>query len=78
MKIIKKGILPENILYEGTCGHCHCEVECNYTEVSKRNRGNRYSGELIEYSVPCPTKGCNRQIILTEKPDTSLIENLMR
>jgi|FAXJ01.1.fsa_nt_gi hypothetical protein len=67
MKIIRKGILPTNIIYTGTCGYCHCELECNYTEVSKRDLGDRYSGEIIEHSIPCPTKGCSRQIILNEK-----------
>lgn len=78
MKIIRKGVLPENIIYTGECKHCNCIIECNYTEVSRRNLGDRYSGEFIEHSTPCPTKGCSRQIILTEKADTGLIEKLLR
>ena len=78
MKIIRKGRLPENIIYEGECKHCHAEVECNSTEITKHNLGDRYSGEFLEYYVLCPTQGCGRRIILTEKPETSLIETLMR
>jgi len=69
MKIIRKGVLPEDIIYTGECKHCGCQLECNYTEVSRRNLGDRYSGEFIEHSVTCPTPRCGRRIILTEKPE---------
>lgn len=68
MKILRKGILPQNIIYTGSCRRCNAQVECNYTEVTRRDLGDRYSGEFIECSVPCPTKGCGYTIILIEKP----------
>jgi hypothetical protein len=70
MKITRKGTLPENILYTGECRHCHAEVECNATEITKHNLGDRYSGEFIENYVLCPTQGCGRRIILTERMES--------
>jgi hypothetical protein len=66
MKIIKQGVLPENTFYHGTCSHCKCQVECNLLEVTQKNMGDRYSGEVIEHYVLCPTQGCGRRIILEE------------
>ena len=42
MKILRKGILPENIIYTGECSRCHCLLECNYNETVKQNLGDRY------------------------------------
>lgn len=66
MKIISKGILPQNQVYHGTCNYCRAIVEVAGKEVSVRNLGDRYSGEIIEHSVKCPTEGCDCQIILLE------------
>ena len=77
MRIIRKGTLPENILYTGECRHCHAEVECTAAEITKHNLGDRYSGEFIETYVLCPTQGCARRIILTERTE-SLTEKFKR
>ena len=66
MKIIRKGILPKDRLYNGTCNNCGCQVEAAEEEVTKHNLGDRYSGEFLEYYVLCPTQGCGRRIILKE------------
>lgn len=68
MKIIRQGTLPQNVVYTGTCLHCGCQVEAAYTEVTRRNLGDRYSGEFIECSLLCPTKDCGRKILMVEKP----------
>lgn len=68
MKILRKGTLPKNTIYNGVCRNCNCQVEVPYNEVRQRDLGGRYSGEFIEYSIPCPTVGCGHTIILMEKP----------
>jgi hypothetical protein len=68
MKILRQGILPQNVIYTGTCHNCGCQIEASYTEVARRNLGDRYSGEFIECSLPCPTNGCCRKIVMFEKP----------
>lgn len=67
MKVIRPGVLPKDIIYKGTCTFCGCQVEAAYDEITRRNLGDRYSGEFLEYSVPCPTAQCNRKIIMVEK-----------
>ena len=70
MKILRKGVLPEDIIFTGECSRCHCLLECNYNETVKQNLGDRYSGEFIAHSIMCPTPRCGRKITLTEKtPD---------
>lgn len=56
--ILKQGKLPT---YSGTCNNCDCEVKCNHGDfkIIKTEFGHRY----IE--IPCPTKECNNNIILT-------------
>ena len=34
MKIIKKGRLPKDVKYRGSCQDCCCEVECDGLEVA--------------------------------------------
>ena len=72
MKILHPGTLPQNILFTGTCTNCSAQVEANYSEVTRRNLGDRYSGEFIESFVLCPTQGCGRRIIMIEKPSKTL------
>jgi hypothetical protein len=66
MKILRTGTLPKNRLYRGTCSHCYAFVEASYDEVTRRDLGDRYSGEFIESYIICPTQGCGRRIIMTE------------
>lgn len=72
MKILYPGTLPQNIFFTGTCTNCSAQVEANYSEVTRRNLGDRYSGEYIESFVLCPTHGCGRRIIMFEKPSKTL------
>jgi len=72
MKILHPGTLPQNIFFTGTCTNCSAQVEANYSEVTRRNLGDRYSGEFIESFVLCPTQGCGRRIIMIEKPSKTL------
>ena len=78
MKIIRKGVLPEDIIFTGECTRCHCLLECNYNDTCKRNLGDRYSGEFIEHSVICPTERCGRKIVLTEKSTPDEISAKLR
>lgn len=68
MKILRHGTLPKNILFTGDCTNCCAQVEASYSEVTRRNLGDRYSGEFIESFVLCPTQGCGRRIIMFERP----------
>lgn len=70
MKIIKEGKVksPKEIIYTGSCKSCACEVECDETEVRRKEET---SGPM-EYKVTrtiviCPTKGCASDIYVIPK-----------
>lgn len=67
MKIIRKGILPKDIIYTGMCSFCGCMLECTAEEVQTQNLGDRYSGAFITHNIKCPTEGCQRIINVTQK-----------
>lgn len=64
MIVMKKGILPEDIILEGECTYCHCIIRA----VAKECRTN-YKGKFFE----CPTKGCHNTIKMHEKVKPDLI-----
>ena len=63
MKILKEGKLPVilPITYLGSCYNCQCQIEVEKSELQIKNGSS--------FTYPCPTKGCN--------VDISLSENLM-
>ena len=56
MKIISKGVLPEDRdeKLEGTCPNCLCKVQFTSKEAENRE-GN--------FGIQCPTKGCEHYIV---------------
>lgn len=54
MKILRRGNLPENSIYRGTCNHCKTEFECAQHEGKLVLRP---STSFLEVSCPvCQTK----------------------
>ena len=56
MRVIKRGIIPSELLVLATCGYCHSELEFTVAEA-KMNTGAR--NESI-YFVECPV--CRRTV----------------
>lgn len=66
MKIISKGVLPEDRdeKLEGTCLNCLCKVQFTSKEAENRE-GN--------FGILCPTKGCDHYIV-GQKPSVNYWE----
>lgn len=60
MIIIRKGILPANQQYSGTCNHCGAMVRFLKKEAKVKSHGNPNLTHLIQ--VACPTEGCGHMI----------------
>lgn len=56
MRIIKRGFIPENYVFQATCGHCKTEVEFEANEAKRTN--DQREGDFL--TVKCPL--CGRDI----------------
>lgn len=51
MKIIKKGILPQDKIYRGTCMRCKTVIEATQTE-GRLSLTDRTGVTMVEYTCP--------------------------
>jgi RNase P subunit RPR2 len=56
MRIIRRGVLPEEKIYRASCNHCKTEVE--FTGAEGRLKYDQRDGNF--YTVTCPV--CNNLI----------------
>ena len=59
MKVIRPGVLPENVEIESTCRYCKCLF--SYTKKEAFYRSDQRDGDYLEIS--CPT--CARPVTLS-------------
>lgn len=53
MKIIKQGIVPEEVVYRTTCSKCDTEFE--FAQREAKLTSDQRDGDFV--SIPCPTCG---------------------
>ncbi len=61
MKVIREGKLPEEKVYVGECGNCHCICEAVQRELKANDDGRNGT----DYSADCPR--CKHKIFFQEK-----------
>ena len=61
MKITKAGVLKLHPL-TGCCPECGCEVTFDAREATFEV-SSYHIGDQDAYFIPCPTSGCNRDIV---------------
>jgi RNase P subunit RPR2 len=74
MRIISRGIKPEDKLYRGTCKNCKTVFECNRSEGKYENDFREGGGFL---RVTCPLCQSNTEIAY-ERKDDQLVPRDMR
>lgn len=63
MKITKPGVLKVQLL-TGCCPECGCEVTFDASEATFSASSYHGGGSNGYYfTIPCPTRGCNRDIV---------------
>lgn len=58
MQILRKGNLPENDIYIGTCNYCKCKIQIQRKEG--KFQSCQWDGKWVDYA--CPTEGCKTTI----------------
>lgn len=58
MEIVKLGVIPENIMYQGVCSRCKCIVRFKQREGTVTS--DQRDGDYV--SILCPTEGCGARI----------------